>query len=114
MLFWPSPAQPASANDSSRIAARFAELPKMQPVFRMPNAARDVLRPSACEMEFASRSSSHPAIRQLRPATIAGATVQAGMVPRPRRGNVGRNAAPEYPHPPLVAGATCLILAFGD
>jgi hypothetical protein len=35
MLFWPSPAQAASANGSS-IAARFAELPKMLSVFRMP------------------------------------------------------------------------------
>jgi hypothetical protein len=33
MLFWPSPAQAVSANGSSSIAARIAELPKMLSVF---------------------------------------------------------------------------------
>jgi hypothetical protein len=54
MLFWPSPAQAASANGSSSIAARFAEFPKMLSVFRMFRH-RAILRTFADKMEFASQ-----------------------------------------------------------
>src|ERR1700733_2178109 len=85
MLFWPSPAQAASANGSSSIAARFAELPKMLSAVRMPHTA-GTLRTFADKKEFASRlqasSGLHPRLRPVRPRSRGGAM---GNEPRPWR-----------------------------
>src|SRR6267142_3734902 len=114
MLFPSSlPAHAASANGSSRIAARFADIPTCNPSVESPTPVMFLDRPRAKWNSLLGHRAI-PAKRQLRPATIAEATAQAGMVPRPRRGNADRTAAAEYPQPRLAAGATCLIAAFED
>src|SRR3954465_6858388 len=81
MLFWPSPAQAASANGSSSIAARFAEFPKMLSVFR-------ILRPARFLERSRTKWNSHPKLSEQRRPTP---TAQAGLHPPPRRamGNRG-------------------------
>src|SRR5436305_3894567 len=72
MLLGPSPAHAASSNASTRIAARCAELPKMQSVFPTPRAAGllDRSRPK-WNSHLSYRGSAGPHHRR-RPACIRG------------------------------------------
>ena len=71
-------------------------------------------RPSASEMEFASRLSSKRPVneKQHRPATIGEAMARAGLISTVAAGNVEQATPEDQRQPRLVAGATCLIVAF--
>lgn len=112
MLFWPSPAQPASASGSSRrIAARFVDILTCNPSVESPTPVMFLDRPRA-------KWNSLLGHRVIRRYDSSG--------PRPLRSNgAGRHgfhgrggamwiepAAAEYPQPRLVADTTCLIVGF--
>src|SRR5712672_2604787 len=87
------PAQAASAIGNSRIAARLADIPKVQPVFdRLPQRIADRAsanpRLSASEMEFVSRLSSKRQAKQRRPAAIGEAMARAGLISTVAAGKV--------------------------
>src|SRR6267378_957097 len=112
MLFPSSlPAQAASANGSSRIAARFVDIPTCNPSVESPTPVMFLDRPRAKWNSLLG----HRVIRR-----------HDGSGPRPLREqrrrpawfhgrgghNVDRTAAAKYPQPRLVAGATCLVVDF--
>src|SRR5712671_5808328 len=114
MLFPSSlPAQAASANGSSRIAARFADIPTCNPsvesltpvmVLDRPHAKWNSLLGHRVIRRHESSGPRPLREQRCRPAWFHGRGGAMWTEPRPRN----------TPQPRLVAGATCLIVAFED
>src|SRR6266567_171703 len=96
------PAQAASAAGSNRIAAIFADIPKLK-LFHLPPT--DSHRPAGGEMEFA---------KQHQPTAIGEAMARGlGLNPQALRGQCGSDCARGDQVQPRLAGAMCLTASFG-